>query len=39
MPKISTEQIKKINSKCSNRLALRPRISVISQRKATNKMY
>ena len=39
MPKISTEQIRKINSKCSNRLALRLRILFTSQRKATNKMY
>lgn len=39
MPKINTEQIKKINSKCSNRLALRLRILHTSRRKATNKMY
>lgn len=39
MPKISTEQIKKINSKCSNRLAPRLRILHTSRRKATNKMY
>lgn len=39
MPKISTEQIKKINSKCSNRLAPRHRIFYTSRTKATNKMY
>ena len=39
MSKISTEQINKINSKCSNRLAPRLTIPVVSQRKATNKMY
>lgn len=39
MPKISTEQVKKINSKCSNRLAIRLRIFPIPWRKATNKVY
>ncbi len=39
MPKISTEQVKKINAKCSNRLEIRLRIFPISWRKATNEMY
>ncbi len=39
MAKISKEQLKQINSKCSNRLAIRLRILPISRRKATNEMY
>lgn len=39
MPKISKEQLKQINSKCSNRLAIRLRILLISWRKTTNEVH
>lgn len=39
MSKISKEQLKQINSRCSNRLAVRLRILPISWRKTTNEMY
>lgn len=39
MPKISTEQVKEINIKCSNRLEIRFRILPISWRKTTHEMY